>query len=707
MLSAADFSNVSTPPPHSGTLDDEDDPFELGKMAQSKPAAAPSTTIDDDDILGDLGKPISEVEARRRAESSQRPQKATPAAANPRDRALAELVDMGFAPERAQYALAQTDTGVDVQSAISVLLNEAHGTTNGESKGRPASQPRRSSNPRRPSATSREAKDDPPWLNGPRSRSRNNAGSPAGEEKELSQVATEIGTSMWKSANTLWKTGQKRMAKAVAEFQQEGDPNKPRWMQETQAEQTTPDPSRIKSRPPAEVTDEAAVLNSTRERPVTKQSQQRRSSDPRQRMPTNAQRDQRSSRMAEPGVARPQQRSQMGAAPEQAPRHVQRLTRQAAEDEMAQAYVSPARRKKQQQQQQQQQESVPQSRSKSPEKKPEDALDIFSSEPIPAAAKRPEASVKTPSRSSLPSRSRTQPSAPRKAPPIAAATLESSNRKRKEGTEAFKRGDYTAAHTNYTSALSILPSSHPITIILLSNRAITSLKSGDAKAALSDAETTLQTIGPSNGEGESISLGGTEGDKPMREYFGKALMRKAEALEHLEKWADAAKAWREAVQGGIGGAVAIQGRTRCEKASGSGDAKGGGSIPKVPSRPKPAPRATPKPSALSQLGGTDATEGEAVKRLRAAEAAAAAASDEAFALTDAVEARIANWRGGKADNLRALLGSLDIILWADAGWNKVGMSDLVLPQRVKIVYMKAIAKVHPDKVCSRGCQYHS
>ncbi|KAL9064613.1 MAG: hypothetical protein Q9157_007772, partial [Trypethelium eluteriae] len=74
------------------------------------------------------------------------------------------------------------------------------------------------------------------------------------------------------------------------------------------------------------------------------------------------------------------------------------------------------------------------------------------------------------------------------------------------------------------------------------------------------------------------------------------------------------------------------------------------------------------------------------------------ADDERFALTDQVDAKLVAWKGGKADNLRALLGSLDSVLWADAGWKKVGMSDLVMPNKVKIIYMKAIAKVHPDKI---------
>lgn len=85
-------------------------------------------------------------------------------------------------------------------------------------------------------------------------------------------------------------------------------------------------------------------------------------------------------------------------------------------------------------------------------------------------------------------------------------------------------------------------------------------------------------------------------------------------------------------------------------------------------------------------------------RLREANAAAAREDDEKLALVDKVDARIAAWRDGKTENLRALLGSLDQVLWHDSGWTKVNMADLVVASRVKVVYMKAIAKTHPDKV---------
>jgi hypothetical protein len=235
-------------------------------------------------------------------------------------------------------------------------------------------------------------------------------------------------------------------------------------------------------------------------------------------------------------------------------------------------------------------------------------------------------------------------------------------------------------------------------IVLYCNRALTSIKVGDPKAAIADADSALEIIGVSRGEGEQISLGHAEAPKDMKEFYGKALMRKAEGLENTEKWTEAARIWKQAVEAGVGGSISIQGRNRCEKAAGARSQP-----PAPPARAPPARRPQQaggaRPVAAASVSRpAQAASAQAVRALRAANAAAERADDEKFALTDHVDAKLVAWKGSKADNLRALLGSLDRVLWAEAGWAKVGMQDLVVPGRVKIVYMKAIAKVHPDKV---------
>jgi hypothetical protein len=241
----------------------------------------------------------------------------------------------------------------------------------------------------------------------------------------------------------------------------------------------------------------------------------------------------------------------------------------------------------------------------------------------------------------------------------------------------------------------MLPEKHTLTIMIRSNRAMTALKTGEPKVAISDADTILDLIGPLKGEAEIIEVGNGESSKPMKDFFGKALIRKAEALEQLERWADAALVWKQAVENGHGGSTSIQGRNRCEKAAGIGKPA---SKPSAPAKRPPAP--APKRSALADLQGGRSSSADfaAVSRLREANKAAERADEEKFALTDSVDARLATWKNGKQDNLRALLASLDSVLWPEAGWKKINMSELIMPNKVKVQYMKGIAKVHPDKV---------
>ena len=233
-------------------------------------------------------------------------------------------------------------------------------------------------------------------------------------------------------------------------------------------------------------------------------------------------------------------------------------------------------------------------------------------------------------------------------------------------------------------------------IVILTNRALTSIKVGEPKAAVSDADKALGIIGISWGEGEIIDVGSGEGSgkKDMRDFFGKALLRKAEALEAMEKWDEALKVWIQAVEAGVGGSIAIQGRNRSEKASGKAKAP---PVSRTAPSARKASQRTRKDLSSRPKAQTTAS-AEAVTRLRAANAAADAADDEKFALSDRVDARLVAWKGGKEDNLRALLESLDKVLWPEAGWKKIGMADLIIPGKVKIHYMKGIAKVHPDKV---------
>lgn len=714
----ANVSRGQTPLPQPSTSnnalmddDDDDDMFGLKQMAQksTSPAPPPPANDADDDILGLLGKPVSEFQQKEEPRSManqaapETSLRSSPGPQNAHDKAVAELVDMGFPAEKSAIALATTESGLDVQAAVGWLLNQAHAEakqkTQTQSRDRSRHEnedfedrPRRANS--RPNArdSSREPRaggSRPAWMqdDGARSRSTSRRQDGHGQEKDMTQMASEIGNNLFKSANSLWKTGRKQVQKAMADFQQDGDPNMPKWMRDAQAAEANTRSGRQQSSMQT-ATDEAMMLEAGgRPSKSSRTSEMRQQAEP---LPVRQRREQEASRSSHPdrvSSQSPSQRQQPSALDK---RPANRLTRQEVEEQGPQAYVSPARRKK----------AAPQ---------PEPQVDLFSAEPAapkqssrqpvspqsknPFLQATPNPTKPSPARTPTPPRPKAPP---RQIPPVSSSALSSSSADRQKGSEAFKRGDYSAAHAAYSSALSPLPQSHPVAIVVLCNRAITNIKVGDPKAAIADADAALAIIGVSKGEGEKIATGGVEGEKDMKEFYGKALMRKAEALESMEKWSDAYTVWKEAVQSGVGGAVAISGRNRCEKA-----ASGGSNAPAVAAkRPPPARKpAAPRPSAMADLGGGPTADSEAVKRMKAANAAAERADDEKFALTDQVDAKLIAWKGTKADNLRALLGSLDKVLWEDAGWKKVNMGDLVMPNKVKIIYMKAIAKVHPDKVC--------
>jgi hypothetical protein len=705
------------------SLEDDDDVFGLSQFVQKHAArSAPIVSSDshdngDDDILGLLGKPVSEFE--RKPEPTPVVWESKPEIDNeqaldtsgPHEKAVAELVNMGFPRNKSAIALATTESGLDVQAAVSWLLNQAHADAKQKTQDRSQERARRNSTelderPRRgdsrssarESSTSRSR---PAWMRAEDGRNRvgQRQSESQNQEKDVSQYATELGSTFLKSANSLWKTGQKKMQKAVAELQQDGDPNVPKWMRNTQGAddqlRTQPGSARTKAHA-KDVTDEAMMLEGGG-RP-TKSSRPPQSHDP-ELLPSRPILNQdgfhAGPHQAAPSRMLSQSPSRRQETPTVDKRPATKLTRQDVEEQTSKAYVSPARRKK----------TTPQSGplvSDRPTPTPlpststsRQSTPVRSNNPFLQATPMPES--RSPAVTPPPPRPKAPP---RQVPPASSSALSSSASYRQKGSEAFKRGDYTAAHTAYTSALGPLPRTHPVAIIILCNRAVTNIKVGDPRAALLDADAALAIIGVSKGEGEKIVVG-TESDKDMREFYGKALMRKAEALEHMEKWTAAGKIWREAVEAGVGGSISIQGRNRCEKAAGGGTPSSALST----ARRHPVRKTPPvNPSTLSDLGGVSATDSDAVKKLKAANAAAEKADDEKFALSDQVDAKLVAWKGTKADNLRALLGSLDKVLWPDAGWKKVGMGDLVMPNKVKIIYMKAIAKVHPDKVSFRALQ---
>lgn len=669
-----------------GDFGDDDDPFGLGQMKPSTSAPVPtSNTTDDDDFLGDLGKPVEEVKKSTPAmpeigaESSSNEEEYN----DPWDKAVAELVDMGFTAEQSRRALTENGSGLDIQAAVGWILNDAHAQAKAKTQSKEPSHRNGSTSHgerRHVSTDGRKVNPTPAWM---RDEGRSHSQKPRREddrspnnENDFSKTAAAVGSNIFKTANSLWKTSQKKIEKAVAEFQADVDPNQPKWMREAAEREAMSEQRARRAKAEAaqnKVTDEALALE------IGSGPPPRKSTAPTSHSVTSRDRSPATAKFPpERPTSNPRwQQSRAQSRPNQAPADPRvRVNKQTVEEQSAQAYVSPARRKKTTPQPQPIQEPEPDllfaaSSQSRPTSKP------VASRPTPKTTPSPKPSTPVPSRPKAP---------PRTMPAISPIALKSSTQHRLEGKTHFDRGDYSAAHTSYTSSLSPLPQNHPITIFLLAERAISSVKTGHPREAILDSDRAIEIIGSSRGQDETIDLnaGAPDDRKSMKEYWGKALTSKAEALEALEKWKDASDVWKLCIEGGVGGATAIQGRQRCDKAL----------APRPASRSVQKPR--PKPSAAASLAPTP--DSDAVLRLRAANKAAEKADDEKLALVDKVEERVNKWREGKRDNLRALIGSMENVLWEGSGWKKVGLHELVVNSKVKINYMKAIGKCHPDKV---------
>ncbi|KAI9024101.1 DnaJ domain-containing protein [Hyaloraphidium curvatum] len=239
---------------------------------------------------------------------------------------------------------------------------------------------------------------------------------------------------------------------------------------------------------------------------------------------------------------------------------------------------------------------------------------------------------------------------------------------RSRGNELFRAGRFAESEVLYSDAIGLLPKGASELLNLHNNRAVARYKMGEYLLCTEDC-TQAQILEP----GES-----------------KSLLRRAMAWEGLEKWSRAIADYNQLLSSQPGLSGAVQGLSRCRKADADPFA---GFEPHFQSR---SGASTPgRPQALDDLA---AMVSPAVERLKLEEASAALREAEQSTLKDAVDSKIAAWLGKRENNIRALLSSLDQVLWPELGVQNSALSDLMTPAQVKKHYMRVITRTHPDKI---------
>ncbi|CAG8533546.1 12651_t:CDS:2 [Dentiscutata erythropus] len=295
-----------------------------------------------------------------------------------------------------------------------------------------------------------------------------------------------------------------------------------------------------------------------------------------------------------------------------------------------------------------------------------------------------------------------------------------------KGNEVFKLGQFDEAEKFYSLAIDCLPSKHIQLVVLYNNRATAKFKNGNQRGCVDDCTLAIQLI-------DDYTLPPPPGvNIDLKTQYVKALLRRASAYESIEKYDIAKDDYKKLMNIDPNGNKQVSdGLRRCQQAisMSSNEAQkssnsNGFDNDFVPSStqtftnmPSYTTSSNTFVAQLNEFGFIDPTtikqyssspviettvdpNNPAVVKLRNQTRQQEVEDAEKLRCKDQVDQKLMQWKGGKETNLRALISSLDIVLWEGLGWKSIGLHELVTPAQVKVKYMKAIGKVHPDKLSS-------
>ncbi|KAL7329899.1 auxilin-like clathrin-binding protein required for normal clathrin function [Mucor circinelloides] len=664
------------------------DPFDVDSLMQQQ-ARSPQVSKahvsedEDDNPLGILAKPAIKSSPSPEPESvSQEPPAQSHSPVNQgrimldedqEDAMLAQLIEMGFSLQESKFAIEATG-GQDLQSAVDLLVQNSETaqrqqpTTVATStrSNQPISQNERARNtlfaddngnapPSRPSQSQ------------PRPKQRQQESHDDSLQETTEKIVTqaqELGGFLYKNATSYFKAGREKVTKAVGDWQEQQRAQRLQQMQEEQSGSVRPKWM--------QAGDDILDMSS---KSVEKFADDDDSENEGHAMEAERRKVQEMRRIQEI-----KQREQAAAAYKQ--RQQQKLRKDALIDDEQETYVSPSRRRGGSGRSTPRSNGSPQLQQQKP---------IQQQKPV---------QQQKPSTPTTPKNTRSRPIV-NASPDVMAKANESRN----QGNEKFKLGQFGESEEAYTHAIDILPKEHDHQVLLYNNRAMARLKIGHYKKCVEDCDYAL-SLAKQSGEGSTTSEGVVI---QWRDQIIKSLSRKAEALENTEKYKDALATYDELLKYEGGGNPKVnQGMSRCRQAL--NPKKKAPSTPKKPTTPAPEAKKQdlmsmfdPNASSNSSeptVSDAELSKSKAVAAMRAKAAEQEAEDAEKLEKTDDVNARLTAWKAGKEQNLRALLATLDTLLWPGAQWKGAQMSELINPKKCKITYMKAISKVHPDKLPS-------
>ncbi|KAL7416023.1 hypothetical protein BDY24DRAFT_252764 [Mrakia frigida] len=686
-------SRRSTPGDHDfGNREDRDD--DDGWGGEDAGGLLGGNGSDDDDFMGAFNQKPKPSDSRSRttSNSTSQPPPSQPSSSSrrppsPPPHILGQIVEMGFSLSQARNALASTPSGLDVQAALEMLISESQtsapppdeaggpgGFESEEERSRreeeEAAERRRRRRRRGPARGEAAAPSSSSAAGSGASTPLSDSLSAAQLQDQASKLLAStnlLGQSMFNRANAFWKEGKTQVQKAYEERQKaveaaaggagKAADGRPKWMVDAEAFEEH-------ERGGASNGGGGGFRDGDEE-------------------------DEQDSRPSRSNGNKPSQPTEARPAPRQ-----QREPPQVASTSAAAKVAS-----------------------------------LFNDEPVPYVSsnrRRPAPSTSTSNGSSRVQQSSSISRSSTPAPPAAPlrkrdivssspSALEAATSHRTKGNEHFKLGQFGDAEAAYTSAIDSLPSGHLRLLPLLNNRAAARLKNGDHSGSAADSTSVINLVGIDYHPSKEHPLPSDFADLQLGEALVKALSKRAAAYEMGEKWEKAREDWDLLGTLDVGGAAgqaakipAMDGARRCRKMTDVMNGKKQPTPSTSSSRPPP-PKPTPSSSSSHNSRrhpskpappppSVSTKPSEALSRLQASNTAQESEDLLRSQLKDSVEARLLAWKLNKETNVRALIASLDSVLWPELGWQKVGLHELVTDKQVKTKYTRAIAKVHPDKL---------
>lgn len=263
--------------------------------------------------------------------------------------------------------------------------------------------------------------------------------------------------------------------------------------------------------------------------------------------------------------------------------------------------------------------------------------------------------------------------------PISEIELSGYNEFKDHATEFFKSGDYVAALEEYEKSANTLPDAHPLRIISYSNLIASHLKTGEYKECIRASEVALSFFPQDMTQWTQI-IQNSQPPRTYRDMWPKIALRRAEAFEHSENYKEAFNAYQVLVEKNFCTDKVLEGKRRCQKVL----------------RPEKS-RVRKKSLSSSVTPQETGKHYENLERVQDNNRKLIQIEAQKHELYDKVHEQIEAWKSGKAQDIRHLLSNLQMLLtWCD--WKPVSSAELVMPRKVKLTYMKAVAKTHPDKI---------